>query len=456
MGASDGVCYSGGIQVTSPTDHFDTTDGTLSPQPWMQLRRVAEADTPSVARTYASTGGINKDEVYQTLTVAWTNNSPISQYVYGLVHQGGCAVSLQARSRGYLRTSHSLSVMTNPRAAAPSALIEVSRFGGGSDIGVGGLLGIGTDYALHEVRSHSSSVYLMPHITGWTEVTPGQTLTAAVEVRFVSEKWEATTITNGKDNTECTVLAGELGIDLFAVPMVGDPLVRLTPTIVSHNAKMENSKSVKVAKPAGTQYGDVLLAIVGNNFGAASSITAPAGWVKIHAANESDFDWFNSHVKVFAKQVALSEPDDYTFTNSFGAEQIVEVIALRGAVMPNAGADSNGWSIGSTRTKYAAKGDMHVAPSMATNGQLLICASFFGLADNILDGFGVVQVEQTVPAGMTELLNLDGANSSMCVATLEDPPNPTQERKFTTQPRAYFAGSAVTLAILIAGQQQFG
>ena len=123
--------------------------------------------------------------------------------------------------------------------------------------------------------------------------------------------------------------------------------------------------------------------------------------------------------------------------------------------MPHAGADSNGWSVGSTRTKYAKRGDMHTAPSMAANGQLLICASFFGLADNIFDGFGVVQVDQTPPPGMTELLNLNGANSSMCVAALADPPNPTQERRFTTEPRAYFAGTAVALAILVAGTQQF-
>lgn len=442
--------------MTSPTDHFDITDGTLSPQPWMQLRRVVTNTTPSVFRTYAGTGGQNKDEVYQTLTVSWTNNTPIDQFVYGLVHQGGSAVALQARSRGYLRTSHSLSVMKSPRAAAPSPYTEVSRFGGGSDIGVGGLLGIGTDFAMHEVRSHSSTVYLMPNITGWTAVAPGMTVTGSVEVRFVSEKWESTTITNGKENTNATIMAGELSVDLWAVPVIDNPPTRTTPTIVGRNAKMESSKSVKVAKPPGTQYGDVMLAVVGNNFGDATAITAPAGWVLIHAVNTNAFDWFNAHVKVYAKPVGTTEPADYTFTNSFGAEQIVELITLRGAVMPNTGADNNGWSIGSTRTKYAARGDMHTAPSMAAGGQLLICASFFGLADNILDGFGVVQVNQTPPAGMTELLNLNGSNSSMCVASLYDPPNPTAERKFTTQPRAYFAGTAVALAILVAGQQQFG
>ena len=419
------------------------------------MRQVASNATPSVSRTYAGTGGQNKDEVYQTLSVAWTNNTPVSQYVYGLVHQGGCAVALQARSRGYLRTRHALSVVKEPRAVAPSSLTEVSRFGGGSDIGVGGLLGIGTDFAMHEVRSHSSTVYLMPNITGWTEVAPGMTATGTVEVRFVSENWEATTITNGKENTNATIVAGELSVDLWAVPLIDNPPTRSTPVVVGRNAKMESSKSVQVTKPPGTQYGDVLLAIVGNNFGDATAITAPAGWVLLHAVNDNRFDWFNAHVKVFAKQVTTTEPNSYVFTNSFGAEQIVELITLRGAVMPSAGADSNGWSIGSTRTKYAARGDMHTAPSMAANGQLLICASFFGLADNLLDGFGVVQVDQTPPPGMAELLNLDGAQSSMCVAALTDPPNPTQERRFTTEPRAYFAGTAVALAILVAGQQQF-
>jgi len=35
------------------------------------------------------------------------------------------------------------------------------------------------------------------------------------------------------------------------------------------------------------------------------------------------------------------------------------------------------------------------------------------------------------------------------------PPNPTQERVFRTEPRAYFAGDAVSVAIVVAGTQQF-
>lgn len=455
MDTAAGLCYPGGVQVSTTNDHFDATAGTLSPQPWMQLRRVTDTSVGAVFRTYGASGGQNKNEVLQTLTATWTNNTPMIQYVYGLVHHGASVVALQARSRGYLRISHSMSATLSPKAAAPSPLVEVSRFGGGSDIGVGGLLGIGTDFAMHEVRSHSTTVPLMPHITGWLAVSPGHTVTAQVEVRFVSENWEATNVVNGKSGTDCVVQAGELAVDLFAVPVIEAPLTRTTPVVIGHNAKMESSKSVQVATPAGTQMGDVLLAIVGNTFGDASAITAPTGWTMLHAVNNSQWDWFNAHVKVFAKLAGSSEPSSYTFTNSFGAEQIVQLMTLRGAVMPSGGADSNGWSIASARTKWTKSGDMHVAPSMATAGQMLICASFFGLADNIFDGFGVVQVDQTPPPGMGELLNLNGANASMCVASLNDPPNPTEERKFTTQPRAYFSGSAVTLAILVAGTQEF-
>lgn len=98
---------------------------------------------------------------------------------------------------------------------------------------------------------------------------------------------------------------------------------------------------------------------------------------------------------------------------------------------------------------------MHTAPSMATNGQLLICASFFAIADYPFDLTGPVQVDQNPPAGMTEVGGINGSSSTMLVAKLDNPPNPTQERAFTTTPRAYFYGSAVTLAILVAGKQQF-
>lgn len=453
MGEAAGVRNPGGVKVT--TDHFDTTEGTLSPQPWMQLRQVADVFSNSVARTYSATGGQNKNEVLQDVVVTWTNNTPMVQYVYGLVHHGGSVVSLQTRSRGYLRVSHSMSAALNPKASAPSPLVEVSRFGGGADLGVGGILGIGTDFGVHEVRSHSTSVPLMPHLTGWMAVSPGNTVTAQVEVRFVSEKWESTSVTNGRENTDCTVLAGELRVDLFAVPVIEAPPQRTTPTVVGWNTAMKTSVPVVVSAPAGTRTGDVLLAICGSNLGDPGAMTAPAGWKLLHAVNTNQFDFLNSHVKVYAKLAGDNEPASYSFGNAFLVEQIVHVVALRDAVMPTDAVDSDGWSIASARKRWKKTGDMHIAPSMATDGQVLICASFFGLTDNILDGFGVVQVQQTPPVGMTSQAHLYGASSSMAVAALNNPPNPTQERTFTTTPRAYFLGDAVTLAILVAGRQEF-
>ena len=343
-----------------------------------------------------------------------------------------------------------------PKADPASALVEVSRFGGGSDIGVGGLLGIGTDFAMHEVRSHSTSVPLMPHITGWMAVSPGHTVTAAVEVRFISENWESTSITNGNDNTECTVISGEIAVDLFALPAITPPPPRITPSIVGQTIGLESGKPVTVATPAGTQAGDIIVAIAGNNFADPSGLSAPAGWTKLHGVNENGFDWFNSHVKVFVKHATATEPASFTFGGGFGVETIVQLITIRDAVMPSTAADSNGWSVASTRTRWSKSGDMHVAPSMATNGQLLLCTSFMSLTDNPFDGtWGTVQVTQSPPPGMTEVEGINGGSATMLTAKLIDPPNPTVERVFSTNPRAYFYGDAVTLSILVAGSQQF-
>ena len=117
MGEAAGVRDPGGVDVTHP-DHFSQIGGVIAPQPWMQLRRVATTSTPSVFRRYDVSGGVEKNEVLQVINVTWTNNTPLTHYVYGLVHQGGSAVSLQSRSRGYLSQWHAAKVSTAPIAAA--------------------------------------------------------------------------------------------------------------------------------------------------------------------------------------------------------------------------------------------------------------------------------------------------------------------------------------------------
>lgn len=442
--------------MTHP-EHFSTVDGALAPQPWMQLRRVAASSTPSLSRTYAASGGQAKNEVLQTVTVTWTNHTPLTQYVYGFVHQGGCAVSLHSRSRGYLRVSHGYTVALTPKATPAMTLTEVSRFGGGADIGMGGLLATGSAYGIHEVRSHSTSVPLMPHLTGWKAVKPSETVTATVEVRFVSEFWENTSIDGGTGNTNSTVIAGDLEVDLWAVPQIAEPSPRLIPIIVSQATGMQVSNKVTV-KVSNIQAGDVLLAIAGNQWGQTSDITAPDGtWKVLHSVNDGLSGLNGTHLRVFAKQASSTESGSYTFGNAFLAEEIVHLMVLRGAALPTGDVDTTGWSIASTRTKWAKKGEMHVAPSISSNGQLLVCASFFGRTDNPLDLIlGPAPGTQTVPAGMNKQVDAFGKSASLAVATLSSPPNPTGPRTFTSNPRAFFSNVAISVSILIPGSQQIG
>lgn len=196
-------------------NHFDDTDGAVSPQPWTQYRQVATAYAASKAGSYPVAGGGNKNALLQTLAAQWVNNSPLSQQVYGLVTRGGSSMALQARSRGYLVMSHGVHVS----AAAP-AMVEASRFGCGLDVGSGGTFGTNTAYGVGEVRQHSRTMPLMPQNAGWLLVGPGQTVTAAVTLRFISDFWESQAIANGEDGSESSYVTGDTRLDLFAIPVL--------------------------------------------------------------------------------------------------------------------------------------------------------------------------------------------------------------------------------------------
>ncbi|UBF41636.1 hypothetical protein SEA_CAIB_33 [Gordonia phage CaiB] len=196
-------------------DQIDATDGVLSPQPWMQYRQVATAEAASKAGTYPVAGGGAKNDLLQTLGASWTNNSPLAQLVYGLVTRGGAVMTLQARSRGYLAASHGIEITTGTPAVA-----EVSRFGVGLDVGSGGTFGNETAYGIAEYRQNSHTMPLLPQQTGWLRVDPGQTVTARVELRFVSDFWESRAITNGEQGSESSYITGDTRLDLFALPVL--------------------------------------------------------------------------------------------------------------------------------------------------------------------------------------------------------------------------------------------
>ena len=197
-------------------DHFQVLpDGSIAPQPWMQERLVYAVEAKSKAGNYGVAGGVNKNELLHSLTAVWTNTSPLTQQVYGVVSRGGSRVTLQARSRGFLSLWHGALV-----GAGTIVPIEVSRMGVGADVGKGGLLAVGTGFCLVTNRQNSLSMPLMPAQVGAWDVAPGATFNAKVELRFGSEYWEAGSVDGGSNGMESSYVSGDTRLDLFATPVI--------------------------------------------------------------------------------------------------------------------------------------------------------------------------------------------------------------------------------------------
>lgn len=203
----------GSSTVTSPCVdplHFKiNSDGGIEPQEWMQFRHVASSQRESAETFYSTVGGGDHDAQIHTLSVSWTNDTPIDQWVYGLVTRGGCRVTLQAASRGYLLTSHGVN---------DGGLYEVSRMGCGIQVGKEGLFA-NDAFAVYEVRQHASTVPLVPTWGGWERVEPGDSFSGQVEVKFVSENWQTASIEGGNTGGESSFVSGATRIDLFAIPV---------------------------------------------------------------------------------------------------------------------------------------------------------------------------------------------------------------------------------------------
>lgn len=207
--------------------HFQVDDaGAIAPQPWMQYRQVATNSIPAVSGSYAVTnsifGATTKDDLLQNVVTAWTNDTPIDQWVYGIITVDGSRVSLQARSRGGLSivsgyaqtaTAADLTTLTNNLKAC-------SVLGCGADMGVGGILADGTAFCIMEVRQNATSYPLAPERAGWYQLAPGATFTGQVQCYFTSDYWETSEIEGGNLDTESDYLAGIIRLDLFALPVL--------------------------------------------------------------------------------------------------------------------------------------------------------------------------------------------------------------------------------------------
>ena len=239
-------------------NHFYVTDeGAIAPQPWMQWRHVggvvATTKTGSYGVTLSSgssnifgsisalfgsladsVAGIfgassilkglapsvsaagNKNDLLHALQLSWTNDSPIDQWVYGKITRGGARVTLQARSRGGLLLSSGY----REHVSDAGALTPCSMHGCGADMGRGGTLALGTTVCIIEERANSTTIPLAPERAGWHKLAPGATFTARVELRFISEFWENTSIDGGDSGLESSFETGDTRLDLFAVPVI--------------------------------------------------------------------------------------------------------------------------------------------------------------------------------------------------------------------------------------------
>lgn len=435
----DGVTRGGGV-----TDHFSILDGAITPQPWMQHRPVATGQAASVARAYSASGGGNKDDLVQSVLVKWTNNTPGPQWVHGMVTRSGVQVALQARSRGYLADFHgfviSNSATTKPVDADYDGIVEVSRSGAGMDNGRGGMLAIGTGFGIAEKRENSTSAPFMPHSPGLIRVEAGKTIWARVDVRFRSEFWENTSVDGGSSSTQSGFISGDTRVDLYAVPAIVDPGPRPNPTIVGVEHDVAITDDTEVDVPAGTAEGDVIVAVVANQWGALSSLVpVESGWTQLTARDARGND---IHLRVLARLAGADEPDSYNFENAFIAESIVHLITIRNAEP----FDVDGWYVASAlRQRWWETNDGHIAPTINRGGQLLLTLSY------VAHALSQAPITQTPPTGMTEISEVAATASTISIAALAAPPRPTGERTFVPSKKPVWSGHSIAVSLLIPG-----
>lgn len=424
----------------SDDKHFSIVGDAIGPQPWMQYRNVATVTAESVSKSYGVTGGGNKNDPIHDIDIEWTNTTPITQWVYGMVTRGGASVALQARSRGFLLQKHAVDVTTSKPSSFD--MVEASRFGIGGDYGKGGILAIGTGFAMSEIRQNSNSIPLAPEKVGWWSVDPGETFYGRVELSFVTLFWENTLIDGGDAGTESTIISGDTRVDLYAVGAPTAPPERLTPTVVGHSHGIAVTSNTTVNVPAGTAVGDILIATVANQWGLITDITpVQAGWTQVHSR---DGGWQNVHGKVYWRVATDSEPASYSFRNGLIAEEIVHLVSIRNA----SDALDDGWQFASRMSKrWWQRDTVHIAPSIDRNGQALMCVSFIPFAR------WQAPMSQASPSGMTELRDDCGVASMMASAWLASPPRPTGDRAFVPSAEPVWAGLSVVFSVLIPGRQ---
>lgn len=427
-------------------DHFLHGERGLSAHPWMQHRRVAYGYAEGAARTFApiNPASQNVDIPIHSVTATWKNDTPVPQYVYGMVTRDGCQITLQARTRAYLKTLHGQMVNSDPNAAVP--LTAVSKVGVGLDVGRGGILG-GIRYGIGEIRQNSRTVPLMPMVPNWTVLLPGQRFTAAVELRFVSEFWENTTIDGGSSATESRIITGDTRLDLFAAPALTAPVpARLLPTLVGHSSATGFGglfvSPVTVSRPAGVQADDTLIAVVCNQYGDPNSILAPRGWTRLYGAGLNLYN--DTHMVIFHRRATDDEPPSYQFGGGFMAETIAEMLVVR-----DASPLLSEWTFGARLFQpwlWEAASKQQVVPEIPGDGDLMLAMSYLSTGNG-------QHITQALPGSLTPIDAVVGDMSTFAIGSVDSPPNPTQEVTFTASDTpAWLTGHSIAAGLLVPGR----
>lgn len=191
------------------TNHFDMSEGAITPYDYMQWRHVASQTAADATRLYPPRGPAIDDPIH-TVQSQWTNNSPIAQNVYALLTRGGSAVVLQIRSMAYIETTVGLSSGVNPADPATDTVLGRFGVGGTKDLFSNNIV----PYIIYETRIAERTLLLGNTVV----LPPGQTLKARAAVRFHSENWENGTINHGGIEQEAGITSGSTTVDLFAYP----------------------------------------------------------------------------------------------------------------------------------------------------------------------------------------------------------------------------------------------
>jgi len=207
----------------------------------------------------------------------------------------------------------------------------------------------------------------------------------------------------------------------------------VTATVAAASAGTGASGTYTVTIPTGTANGDLLIAVNTSDSSTLAASPIPTGFTALSTASY-DGGANSIHVAI-GYRIASSEPASYTFTVGTGSDNA-------GCLLRVTGHDTTPTIAQVAPSAFAAAGAV-VAPSIVPNTatDLLIC---FACSDGA-NGTGTVT--WTPPSGMTEQVDTQSATfTSLTVASLQNPSNPSGTKTFTSSP-GNDHGGACTISI---------